>query len=312
MKNDHSDKTKPAKLLGGAKLLEAVAVAADHLSESAEAINQINVYPVPDSDTGSNMASTLAAAQKEARKLPATAGAGRVLASLAWGAINAGRGNSGLILSQALLGLSKGVGNAKLLDGASLAHGLRIAATEARKAVANPVEGTMLTVLESIAKGAGKANPKSLLSVLDSGLAEAEIASIRTIDQIPALTQAGVTDAGGEGICAIFRGLTAGLRQQTPEPILLSSPKPKTKPKAMVENPGFCLVFSLLPPSTKTVDIDSLRQLLQSEAESVVIAGDRKTLRIHAHTHQPESLLKQAREFGKTAGLNYESLSGRK
>lgn len=287
----------------GPGLLAAMSAAADYLAESAEAIDRINIYPVPDNDTGTNMAATLQQACAQALAPPLPAGANQALAVLAQGAIAAGRGNSGVILAQALSSLADSAAPADRLDGPVLAAGLRAASQGARAAVVNPVEGTMLTVLQAAANGAGEQASRGPLAVLESALAAAEIATAKTIDQLPLLAQAGVTDAGGEGICAILRGLAANLAGRTPDPVITADPKP---PGRAAIRRGYCLV-ALLEPEQPDDDFGSLRRWLsQGEFDSVVIAGGRQQLRIHLHTDQPESSLKQIGGFGR---ISQSSLS---
>ncbi|MEX1103962.1 MAG: DAK2 domain-containing protein, partial [Dehalococcoidia bacterium] len=202
-------------LLDGEGLRDAFRSASAHLRESAKAVDAINVYPVPDGDTGSNMAATLREAVETAGLAPSPATIDAVLGALAKGALYGARGNSGVILSQALRGFATGVGGPPQFDAAALAKGLVAASEAAYRAVSKPVEGTMLTVLREAGAGAERAVarlPKAgegspCASTLRDAIAAAEEAEARTPEQLPQLAEAGVTDAGGEGICVILRGL---------------------------------------------------------------------------------------------------------
>lgn len=299
-----ADRETDVESVDGPGLLAAVSAAADYLAESAEALDRINVYPVPDNDTGTNMATTLRQACARALTLPTPAGANQVLAALARGAIDASRGNSGVILSQALSSLAESAASADRLDGPALADGLRAASRGARAAVVNPVEGTMLTVLQAAADGAGTETSRSLSAVLENSLASAEIAAAKTVDQLPLLEQAGVTDAGGEGVCAILRGLAANLRGQAPDPV--TTTRPKTAGRASGSR-GYCLVVLLDPEEPG--DFGQLRHYLsRPEFDSVVIAGGRRGLRIHLHTDQPKLSLERIRKFGRIKQSHCDSL----
>ena len=296
--------------IDGPRLLAAALAAASYLSESARVLDQINVYPVPDNDTGTNMATTLRRACDQAQMLPPNAGANQVLAGLARGAINSSRGNSGVILSQALSSLAESAVLAERIDGHELARGFRAASRGARAAVVNPVEGTMLTVLQAAADGARQPSSRNALAVLESSLSAAEIAAAKTTDQLPPLRRAGVTDAGGEAICVILRGLVANLRGETPVPIAATNPVTTNEPDQSTNNHGYCLVI-LLIPNQPADDFGGLRRCLsQKEFDSVVIAIGQKVLRIHLHTQKPEPALAEIERFGTISQSSCESLVG--
>lgn len=305
--SNQRQKAEPIGPLTGQELLGAIVLATDYLSASAGALNKINVYPVQDGDTGSNMASTLRGACNQAKSLPTTAKTGQVLTALAEGALYASRGSSGVILSQALLELAKSLAQTSRLRGPEIARGLRAAADGARAAVANPVEGTMLTVLQAAADGAKQAKAQNPALVLENALSQAEAATAKTTSQLPALGRAGVTDAGGEGVCAILRGIVAALRNKTPPPIIFTG-QPKTEPVRALGGPSYCLVF-LLAPKDETDD-KSLRQYLAGRGcQSIAIATGQKVWRIHAHTNQPEALLEESKQLGRVSDAKYESLN---
>ena len=295
--------------LSGAELRAAITSAADYLTQSAKAVDAINVYPVPDGDTGSNMAATLREACDHALALEDPVGAGQVLATVARGALYGGRGNSGVIMSQSLLGLAKGVGEVDELGGGALAQGLRAAADAAYTAVAEPVEGTMLTVLRAAADGAEGQTDEGVLGVLEAALEAAERAEAETIDQLPALREAGVTDAGGEGICVVLRGLVAALRGELPPPVAIPDKPLATLPGHIDDGFGYCTEFVLIP-GERDVDVEGLRRHTEGEGYgSVVIVGDEQALRVHVHTNEPERLLEDAGAFGELTRPKFEDMS---
>ena len=296
--------------LSGAELRAAIASAADYLSQSAKAVDAINVYPVPDGDTGSNMAATLREACDHMLALEEPLAAGQVLATFARGALYGGRGNSGVILSQSLLGLAKGVGEADALGGDTLAAGLRAAAAAAYTAVAEPVEGTMLTVLRAAADGAETRAGEGVTAVLEAALEAAERAEAETIDQLPALREAGVTDAGGEGVCVVLRGLAAALRGELPPPVAIPDKPLATLPGHADDGFGYCTEFVLVPAGEREVDVEGLRRHTRGEDYgSVVIVGDEQALRVHVHTNEPERLLEAVGAFGELTRPKFEDMS---
>ncbi len=295
-----------AAVLTGSELRAVLAAAAAYLRASAKAVDAINVYPVPDGDTGSNMAATLAEAVDAANLLPPDPAAAEVLAALAKGALYGARGNSGVILSQALKGLARGAAGGREFDAAMLAAGLQEAARAAYAAVGKPEEGTMLTVLRVAAEeaaavagslaGGGRGLPCA--SLLARVVEAAEAAEERTIDQLPALKEAGVTDAGGEGICVVFRGLLAAIRGEVPVPMAIPAPPIAMAAGHRHEAFGFCTEF-LLEAAGRAIDTAAVRELADAVGNSsVVVVGDEEALRVHAHTADPERLLAGAAAFG--------------
>lgn len=291
-----------------------------HLTAAASAIDAINVYPVPDGDTGSNMSATLREAVARGRADNEAAGGGAEVSAVARGALWAARGNSGVILSQALRGFAEGVGDAEVLDAARLAAGLDQAARRAYGAVAEPQEGTMLTVLRAAGEAAmeaaaglprgGEDAPCS--TVLDAAIAGAEAAEAKTIEQLPALAEAGVTDSGGEGICTILRGVRATVRG---EPVPESAPDLGQPTMRMAgtghdgDSYGFCTEF-LLERTGEELDIDALRAALRGEDHrSVVVVGDAQLARVHVHTSRPNRLIEEAGSWGEVSRIKVDDMS---
>jgi uncharacterized protein len=304
-------------LVDGPQLLELFGGAAAYLQESAKAVDAINVYPVPDGDTGSNMAATLREAVDNARATPGPLTAATVLHALAHGALYGARGNSGVILSQALRGLADALATFERLDAAGLAAGLTEAANLAYGAVAKPVEGTMLTVLRAAADGAtgaalalpdgGRGVPCG--PTLASAVRAAEVAEAGTPDQLPALAEAGVTDAGGEGVCVILRGLLAALTGERFAP-----PAMPARPIAQLaghesEQLGFCTEF-LLEREAVDLDLGALREFAgRGSNRSVVVVGDVAAARVHVHSDDPETLLKEAALLGRVVRPKIEDMA---
>jgi len=303
--------------VSGAQLRDALAAASQHLRDVAKAIDAINVYPVPDGDTGSNMSATM----REAVDVTLLAGneptVHEALEALAHGALYGARGNSGVILSQALRGFCLGVGDPPLFDAAALAAGLDEAAREAYAAVNEPQEGTMLTVLRlaAIAASAGAAKMPvegrnhPCLGLLGEVIEAAEQAESATIDQLAELREAGVPDAGGEGVCVILRGLYAAIAGTIPPP-----PAIPERPIAMIsghetEQFGYCTEF-LVQQDTQPLDIEGIRAAVSSGgARSVVIVGDERLMRVHVHTDMPDEVLERVAVVGKITRPKIEDMS---
>jgi DAK2 domain fusion protein YloV len=303
--------TTPALTAG--QLLQALESAAAYLTANAAAIDAINVYPVPDGDTGSNMAATMREAVEGAAG-NVDAGAAAVLEGLAHGALYGARGNSGVILSQALRGLADGAANASALDGPQLARALEAAAAAAYAAVAKPVEGTMLTVLRAAAEGATAAaastgDAAGCLPVLRAALAAAEAAEDRTPEQLPALAEAGVTDAGGEGVCTILRGLVAALAGAPMPPIAAVSGVQLARAAGhAADEYGYCTEF-VIEPVSGSLDLGRIRSLVEAGNRSVVVVGDPSAARVHVHTDDAEGLLAAVREVGTVSRVKIDDMT---
>jgi dihydroxyacetone kinase-like predicted kinase len=196
---------------GRASLLLAVETACATLEASRRRIDDLNVFPVPDGDTGTNMARTAAAVAVALREL----GASDPSAAITRAALMGARGNSGIILSQVVRGAVESLAQARELDGSAVARALQAASDAAYAAVSVPVEGTMLTVIREMARGAEQAAPVELVGALEAALAAGVRALARTPEQLPRLREAGVVDAGGAGLVELRRHPRRSLRRQT-------------------------------------------------------------------------------------------------
>ncbi|WP_322795399.1 DAK2 domain-containing protein, partial [Tepidiforma sp.] len=302
--------------LDGAGLLALVEAGAAAVAADAEAINAINVYPVPDGDTGSNMAGTLREAVAEARARVAGATAGTVAGAVAKGALFGARGNSGVILSQALRGFAEALGpKTAAVDAAGLARALRGAADAAYRAVSAPKEGTMLTVLRRAAEAAEEAAseaPGTCLPVLRAAAAAAREAEAQTIEQLETLREAGVPDAGGEGVCVLLEAMLARLEGRDyapPELPPLSQPSPGGPAREGEPDFGYCTEFVVEAAGAGAIDLGRLRALAEQFGTSVVVVGDAQAARVHAHTGDPERLAQQAAKLGTVSRLKVDDMT---
>ena len=199
--------------MDGNDFRKALVAGAQTLGENKELVNSLNVFPVPDGDTGTNMYLTVLSAVKESEKVGESR-IGKVAAAASMGSLMGARGNSGVIFSQILRGFSRYVEPYDRVDGAQLAKALERAAQTAYQAVLKPVEGTMLTVARELAKAALDAAKRGddIVSVLDSAIEHAQEVLDRTPEMLPTLKEAGVVDAGGKGLLLFIIGLRRGLR----------------------------------------------------------------------------------------------------
>lgn len=283
--------------------------AAAWLEANAAAIDAINVYPVPDGDTGSNMSATLVDAVRSAE---ANIHAGRYAGALSEAALFTARGNSGVILSQALRGFAEGLDDAPELNGEGLAASLTQASRRAYGAVAHPQEGTMLTVLRAASEAVSEAELPALEEALTAAVAAARAAEARTMEQLPALREAGVTDSGGEGICVILEGLLAGLRgEPAPEPIVRPGFDARAYARAhATEEWGFCTEF-VIEPGMKDTDaaVTSARERMETlRAHSLVVVGVDGRVRVHLHTEDPDAAVAAGTELGSVTNVKADDM----
>jgi len=303
------------------------------LSANQEEVNRLNVFPVPDGDTGSNMYLTLRSAVEEAGDAPAPAAVDSVLAAAAHGSLMGARGNSGVILSQILRGFAQGVAQRSRVDASGVAHALNEASAVAYRAVMKPTEGTILTVIRDAAAAAGAAAAETddIRVVLDRVVAEAHAAVGRTIDQLQVLRDANVVDAGGFGLAVVLEGFAravAATASPTPspnvlhrsgEPALRLPPKPgeieasgsPARRGAAAVAPreqgwGYCTEFLINGPG---LDVEAIRTELGALGESALVVGDPDLVRVHIHTGDPASLIAAASSRGRMSKLKVEDMS---
>lgn len=293
--------------LGSAELAAAFRRASEHLQERAAAIDAINVYPVPDGDTGTNMSLTLRAAVDELDAQAPEAASG-VAAAIARGALMGARGNSGVILSQALRGFARAVEAEASVGAAELVRGLREAASVARAAVSRAQEGTILTVLSAAADAAAATPPgASCPDVLRVAIAAAEDAERRTPEMLPVLREAGVTDAGGEGACTILRGLLQGVTGELPEEALIVRPNQALEAFAGHGDEdayGYCTEFVIGAPA----ETGTLRRRFEEFGRSVLVVGDEQVTRVHVHTQDPGAALSLGAGLGRLSRVKIDDM----
>jgi fatty acid kinase len=297
----------------GEGLLEAFRGALALLEQSAEAINALNVFPVPDGDTGSNMLATLRAALAEAEVLPAEdRTAGSVSAAIGHGALMGARGNSGVILSQILRGMAEALAGRPRMSPLDLAHALATGSQKAHSAVLKPVEGTILTVIResSAAAVAAAEHDPDMEAVLGAAVEAAEQTVARTPSLLPVLREAGVVDAGGEGLYRILQGaLRAIVARGAPgEPVGAETPHPAAVIAKGEDGYGYETMFLVTPETGRSLDLDAIRLRLSELGESVLVAGDARAAKIHVHGERPDQVIAFGLSLGPLSHIAIENL----
>lgn len=302
----------------GQDLKKAVVAGAAWLEEHREAINALNVFPVPDGDTGSNMSATMQAAVRDI-KTSTEPLAGVVAGKIAHGALLGARGNSGVILSQILRGIAQGLDKKTTFTASDLAGAFQEASRLAYRAVIKPVEGTILTVVRETAEAAKHSAERGddLVGLMQEVVIAARQSVARTPDLLPALKQAGVVDSGGQGFCTILEGIWHYIRGEaggTTSTITLPEAPVHTQPDThqkkgrvtVEEEFGYEVVFLL---HGNKLDVEGIRQtIIDMGGVSTVVAGDEKLLKVHTHTATPGKILDYGVSLGSLMDINIENL----
>ena len=279
--------------LSGQELRDMFVAATHWLEKNASDIDALNVFPVPDGDTGTNMLLTMRSTIEEAYRAPDHSTAA-VAGAMAKGALMGARGNSGVILSQIWHGLAQGLGGKESFAGKDLADALLMASVAAYNGIDNPVEGTILTVAKEVASAA-KAQVDSsnddLISIMEAVVSAARESVANTPNLLSVLKEAGVVDAGGQGLYTILEGILHYLRDEVEEfqsskpGIIIGNMPLVNRTSQMVaadELPyGYCTEFMI---RGQGLDPDRLRTRLKRQGESLIVVGDSSAVRVHIHT----------------------------
>ena len=297
---------KQIRSIGGQELREMFAAATGWLEKSSAEIDALNVFPVPDGDTGTNMLLTMRSTIEEAYRAPDHS-ASAVAHAMAHGALMGARGNSGVILSQILRGLAQSLMEKESLTATDLASALQESSAMAYKGMSNPVEGTMLTVIKDIATAVQAevaGDDGDVVAVMETAVNAAGESVANTPNLLEVLRQAGVVDAGGQGLHTIFDGALRYLKGEMEQmrfrkPQIIVTDVHATKLPQMIaadEIPyGYCTEFLLKGEKLET---DKMQKKLEKKGESLIVVGDDSTARVHIHTLEPGDVISYASSLG--------------
>ena len=289
-------------IIDGALFQRMVIHGSASINAQKQAINDLNVFPVPDGDTGTNMSLTIGTAAAEAKKKPAQS-IGKAASINASALLRGARGNSGVILSLLFRGISKALKEKDEADGVVFAAALNEGVSAAYKAVMKPAEGTILTVSRLAAARAAEvaAEQNSVDAILEAAIAEGQTALANTINQNPVLKKAGVVDAGGKGFLCILQGMLDELRGvPAPEEDEDSLPVKESADFAALTDEEITFTFDTVFIVRKTMDksIEPFRTYLNSIGDSLVIGEDDEAFKVHVHTDIPGAALSEAQKYG--------------
>ena len=298
---------KAVQSVSGQELKEMLATATTWLEKSAPDIDALNVFPVPDGDTGTNMLLTMRSSVEEAYQSGnGNSTVSTVAQALAHGALMGARGNSGVILSQIWRGVAQGLKGKKSMTGKDLADALYEASKTAYKGISNPAEGTILTVIKDVAAAAKERaeTDDDTVAVLEAAVDAAAESVANTPKLLPVLKQAGVVDAGGQGLLVILDGALRYLRGEAeqmqfrkPQIIASSVAAPATQARMGEDEVpfGYCTEFLL---KGEDLSPDAIRTRLQRKGQSLITVGDETTVRVHIHTLDPGNVVRYATSLG--------------
>lgn len=291
--------------LSGAKALDA----------KKEYINELNVFPVPDGDTGTNMTMTIMAAAKEVSSLDAP-DMEQLGKSISSGSLRGARGNSGVIMSQIFRGFVKEIKGNSVLDVTILANAVQHAADIAYKAVMKPKEGTILTVARA---GADKAmdilindDIDDVIEFCDAVAESMEEALLKTPEMLPILKQAGVVDSGGEGLMTFLRGAVDALKGKVSDFAINSKGNSKLVKTSIDESAdikyGYCTEFIIMLGQSKDPVELELKDYLQKIGDCVVVVSDDEIVKVHVHTNDPGLAIQKALSYGQLTSMKIDNM----
>ena len=307
------------KRIDGSLLKEMFSSGAALLTQNRESVDALNVFPVPDGDTGTNMTQTITSAVKEMNSRRLTSAAD-VADAMAKGALKGARGNSGVILSQILRGFARAAAGHEEIDVDLMKQMVRQGAATAYKAVMKPKEGTILTVQRVIADETEKAQAEDFETLMRTILTAGDAILRRTPDMLPVLKQAGVVDSGGMGLMVIYRGMYAAL---TGEPVDAGVETGKPAHEGVMGTDfvddhealeeirfGYCTEFivSHPRPDLRDREVARLRERLERIGDCVLVISDMNVVKVHVHTNDPGKALQYALELGELDSIKIDNM----
>lgn len=306
------------------KFLHMMRLGAKSLSDHMDQVNALNVFPVPDGDTGTNMSLTITSGVKEMEKNSQATSVGELAEALSKGLLMGARGNSGVILSQLFRGFSKSVAQYETINAKQLADAFKRGVDTAYKAVIKPVEGTILTVAREAAEAGVKRSWKTEdpVEIMETILKEARLSLARTPDLLPVLKQTGVVDAGGQGLVFIYEGMLSALREETVgEEIhfvsdieLLETVHENAQAKldpSEIEF-GYCTEFIIdlntQRRKTETFVEEKFRKEMERFGDSLLVVADEDWVKVHIHAEYPGDALNHAMRYGDLTRIKIDNM----
>ncbi|SHG86847.1 DAK2 domain-containing protein [Virgibacillus chiguensis] len=310
--------------IDGKRLAQMILSGAHHLSNNAKRIDALNVFPVPDGDTGTNMNLTITSGANEVKNIQSTQ-VYEVAQAFSKGLLMGARGNSGVILSQIFRGFAKGLGKEEVVTTKGLAKAFESAVSTAYNAVMKPVEGTILTVAkDSGNKAVAIAEDETdIITLMEEVVAEAKASLKRTPDLLPVLKEVGVVDSGGQGLVTIYEGFLASLKgEELPEGTsninmdeMVNAEHHKITQDFMNTEDikfGYCTEFMVKFEEKKVsnhpYDEEAFRQELSNHGDSLLVVSDEELIKVHIHSEYPGECLTLGQRYGSLINMKIENM----
>ncbi len=306
-------------MITGAMFRDSIISAANNISNSRQAVDALNIFPVPDGDTGTNMSMTISAAAKEMKALPDNCTIDEASSRCASALLRGARGNSGVILSLIFRGFSKGFKGLKEAGAKDIANAFKEGVDAAYKAVMKPTEGTILTVVREAGNAAKKMAEiqEDPLEVAFAALQAAKEALAKTPEQLPVLKKAGVVDAGGQGLILVFEGMESvwhngvivqSLTGSEVTPVQIQSKSTVAEASDDIEF-GYCSEFLIeKSANAKEKDALKLRAYLESIGDCVVVVDDNDIIKVHVHSNEPGNVIQSALRYGQLINIKIDNM----
>ncbi|MFJ7677698.1 DAK2 domain-containing protein [Peribacillus sp. NPDC097264] len=311
--------------LNGKRFAEMIIQGANHLAANAQMVDALNVFPVPDGDTGTNMNLSMTSGAKEVQN-NVQEHIGKVGTSLSRGLLMGARGNSGVILSQLFRGFAKSIENKAVINSEEFAHAFEAGVQTAYKAVMKPVEGTILTVAKDAAKQAvsSAAKHQDLIQVMEDIVTEANASLKRTPDLLPVLKEVGVVDSGGQGLVFVYEGFLAELKGEALP--VRSANGPSMDDMVSAEHHinvqghintedivfGYCTEFMVRlekdKPAAQSFNEEKFRNDLSEFGDSLLVISDDEIVKVHIHSEQPGNCLNYGQTYGSLIKLKVDNM----
>lgn len=296
--------------INGIQFYNMVVNASNSLEDQKEFVNSLNIFPVPDGDTGTNMSATFRAAVTDIENIGSSS-IGEVSKKLARGALMGARGNSGVILSQIFRGIAKGLENKEEVNAAELANSLLEGSKSAYKAVMRPTEGTILTIIRAAGEGAVKSTTEDITKLMEEVCKHSEDMLNKTPDMLPVLKKAKVVDAGGMGLLIILKGMYEALKNNIEAKIETSQGKSGASftPASTIETEditfGYCTEFFVLG---ENINVEKFRDELDPHGDSMIVVGIEDAVKVHIHTNDPGLVLSKAVKLGELSKIKIDNM----
>lgn len=284
--------------------------ASNRLEEQKEYVNSLNVFPVPDGDTGTNMSMTFRSAISEIAKMESNS-IGEISKKLSKGALMGARGNSGVILSQVLRGVAKALDGRNEANSSEFAASLMEGSRSAYKAVMRPTEGTILTIIRTAGETAVKSENADITKLLKEVCTHSEIMLKKTPEMLPALKKANVVDSGGMGLLIIFKGMYEALYDNLTPNMIEENNKSASKPSPFGEigeqeiKFGYCTEFII---HADNPDLDKFKSVIEPHGDCMVVVGLEDIVKVHIHTNDPGLIISKALKLGELSKVKIDNM----